>query len=528
MRWLSSPSSWWKRTVLRETALYSFTGMLTRPKLMAPLQIARGMSCKIPVWRYLAFSTGGNLRFSHRLDGVLVGPEALEGGGAQGAALGPLAELDSGHEARLYVARALRGLAALERALVGLELVELALDEAQRLVGETRSDLPGVAQHAVLHHPDDQRAQPVAAAALARRPAPDHDVLEADVLHLDPAARAAARVVGAVEPLRDHALDALQPRRLQERRALAALVARRAPIRALELALLEQLAALLVGQGHRRMSVEVEQVEDDVRDRRVLHAAPDGRVRGEVHARLEPLEARPALVVEGHQLAVEDHPAGAELVGKPAQLGVAGGEVREVAPLQVQMAVVGVEQRPDAVPLHLEAVVLLVARQLTRAGEHWLQPLRHWLVARILRRVHPVDHPVVAARLEQRVSALHPLAVKGRDHLVVAELLGLKGAAVPDRHRAGAVVALRDLAVELEVLERVVLGVHRQPVLVGVLGNAARQRPGGEDAVVLEPEVPVQPRGVVLLHDEAAPGLLAGAAARLGRRAQVPLLLVGA
>jgi hypothetical protein len=28
---------------LRETALYSFTGMLTSPKLIEPLQIARGM-----------------------------------------------------------------------------------------------------------------------------------------------------------------------------------------------------------------------------------------------------------------------------------------------------------------------------------------------------------------------------------------------------------------------------------------------------------------------------------------------------
>src|SRR4051794_34158025 len=40
MRTLSSSCSWWKRTLLRDTALYSFTGTLTRPKLIAPLQIA--------------------------------------------------------------------------------------------------------------------------------------------------------------------------------------------------------------------------------------------------------------------------------------------------------------------------------------------------------------------------------------------------------------------------------------------------------------------------------------------------------
>ena len=35
--------SWLKRTVLRLTALYSFTGTVTSPKLMAPVQIERGM-----------------------------------------------------------------------------------------------------------------------------------------------------------------------------------------------------------------------------------------------------------------------------------------------------------------------------------------------------------------------------------------------------------------------------------------------------------------------------------------------------
>src|SRR5579859_4910671 len=36
--------SWWKRTALGEVAVYSFTGTLTSPKLIAPDQIARAMS----------------------------------------------------------------------------------------------------------------------------------------------------------------------------------------------------------------------------------------------------------------------------------------------------------------------------------------------------------------------------------------------------------------------------------------------------------------------------------------------------
>src|ERR1700759_5649470 len=37
------PESWWKRTVLGEVALYSLTGTLTSPKLIAPDQIARAI-----------------------------------------------------------------------------------------------------------------------------------------------------------------------------------------------------------------------------------------------------------------------------------------------------------------------------------------------------------------------------------------------------------------------------------------------------------------------------------------------------
>src|SRR4051812_49868903 len=43
MRTPVSPLSWWKRTVLRETAEYSLTGTLISPKEIAPLQIDRGI-----------------------------------------------------------------------------------------------------------------------------------------------------------------------------------------------------------------------------------------------------------------------------------------------------------------------------------------------------------------------------------------------------------------------------------------------------------------------------------------------------
>src|SRR3954454_15971363 len=71
--------------------------------------------------------------------------------------------------------------------------------------------------------------------------------------------------------------------------------------------------------------------------------------------------------------------------------------------------------------------------------------------------VHPVDEPFlgVLPGADERVAAVQALAVEGGDDLVIAPLLRGVGAAVPDRHRPGAVLALGDLAVEVEVLERV-------------------------------------------------------------------------
>ena len=85
---------------------------------------------------------------------------------------------------------------------------------------------------------------------------------------------------------------------------------------------------------------------------------------------------------------------------------------------------------------------------------------------------------------------------------------------------------------ELEVLERVILGSHRQPVLGRVGRDPVRDRPRGEHAVVLEPEIPVQAGGVVLLDHE--PGAVRGVGAvprcsgGLRRLLEVALGAVGA
>jgi hypothetical protein len=48
-----------------------------------------------------------------------------------------------------------------------------------------------------------------------------------------------------------------------------------------------------------------------------------------------------------------------------------------------------------------------------------------------------------------------------------------------------------------------VLSVHREVIPVRCLGEALGQGPGGHDAVVLQPEIPVEAARVVFLNDEA-------------------------
>src|SRR6185436_13169646 len=67
-------------------------------------------------------------------------------------------------------------------------------------------------------------------------------------------------------------------------------------------------------------------------------------------------------------------------------------------------------------------------------------------------------------------------------------------AAIPQQHLAGAVLLLRDHALEFAVLERMVFGLHREALVGGVEARAFRHRPALEHALELEAKVVVQPR----------------------------------
>ena len=107
--------------------------------------------------------------------------------------------------------------------------------------------------------------------------------------------------------------------------------------------------------------------------------------------------------------------------------------------------------------------------------------------------------------------------------------LGGPGAPVPDDDVAAAVLALRDHALEVEVLDRVVFHVHGHAPGARVERRTLGHGPRDEDAVDLQPEVVVQPGRAVALDDEP-PGPRGRArdrpAGRLGRLPEVALALV--
>ena len=78
----------------------------------------------------------------------------------------------------------------------------------------------------------------------------------------------------------------------------------------------------------------------------------------------------------------------------------------------------------------------------------------------------------------------------------------LEGAGVPELHRAHPVPG-GDHPLEVAVIDGVVLGLDRQAAAAGVQGGSAGDRPGEQDAAVLEPEVVVETGRPVHLDAEA-------------------------
>ena len=104
-------------------------------------------------------------------------------------------------------------------------------------------------------------------------------------------------------------------------------------------------------------------------------------------------------------------------------------------------------------------------------------------------------------------------------------VIGRPDALVPDDDGAAAIFTLGDGAFEGRIVDRMVLHMHGQPLLVRVEAGAACDRPAPQNAAMLETQVVMQARRRMLVDDEdAAAGLAARhLAGRLGCLGEIAL-----
>src|SRR6185503_4745001 len=231
--------------------------------------------------------------------------------------------------------------------------------------------------------------------------------------------------------------------------------------------LLEQLTPLTQRQVAHGLSVELEQVEGQ----------EDERAR----AALQRLETRRAVLVEGAHLAVEHRRRRSHrLRHVPRDLPEPLREVPAVPAREPRLTAVDRHDRAVAVPLGLEEPVGAPRKSLGERRE--LGPDR--LPAgrrRLLAEQQPVLLLAVEVRRHERPDALRSLPVEPEREAAVALLLEeLVRPAVPDLDGAGAVLTLRDLALERAVVERVIFDMHREMPLACAKWQALGHGPARE------------------------------------------------
>ena len=369
------------------------------------------------------------------------------------------------------------------------------LQELQQLadlrVVEAGSDVADVAQLPVVVRGEHERAERVRTAAGTAGVAGDEELVVAVRLDLQPVARPLL-LVRAVLALGDDPLEVLLARDVQQRLAVVEAVRvgdRRHP-------LVEHppqtLLALDERQVDERLTVHLEQVEREVDERTA--------------ALLQLGEARLAGRVDARDLAVEHGVRRLHrLDDRLRHLREAVVETVAVARDELALAAAHVGDRAEPVELHLVDPALPAGEIRRERREHRrVGPLDDLLVVLVVALdQQPVLLLAVQMRRHERPRALEPLPVEVHLELPVALLLEqLVRPAVPDLDRAGAVLAGRDLAVELRVLERVILDVDGQRPGAGLERHALRHRPGEQHAGALEAEVVVEPAGVVPLDHE--------------------------
>jgi hypothetical protein len=138
-------------------------------------------------------------------------------------------------------------------------------------------------------------------------------------------------------------------------------------------------------------------------------------------------------------------------------------------------------------------IVVGALRRRVRVAFFDEQPL---VLAALRLDERPPAAQLVAAQLEQQLALVEP----GRD-VVQREPLP----AIPDDDGARAVVVGRNHALEVDVVDGVVLDVDREPLVRRVRRRPLRNGPRLQHAIELEAEVVMSAPRRVLLHDEPLP-----------------------
>src|SRR6185437_373323 len=115
----------------------------------------------------------------------------------------------------------------------------------------------------------------------------------------------------------------------------------------------------------------------------------------------------------------------------------------------------------------------------------------------------------VMAHAHQHPASVQLVALKREFEVAFPEagfgIITIPIAAIPELHGAAAILALRDRAFEVAVVERMILDFDGEPLVMRVERRAAGHRPRLEDAVEFEPQIVVQPGCGMLLDDEPPP-----------------------
>jgi len=485
--------------------------------------------------------------------------------------------------------RAARGALADEGAVFGLRRLQRREQGLEQGLGVARADAAEVAQALALFPVDVLDADDEGAEAVALgRPAADDDLVPAAAFGLEPGGRPAA-MIGGVQRLGDDALEVHAAGAVQHGLAgggemvdVADALAGRGrdavdPGPQSRLAVRQGQAAQILVAVEQQVEGEIDQVAGvAVRDRRlkgreVGHmvfgqgaqlavddaVGPMGRVLGVDREFGRPVEAL-AGAQDGLAAADADLDAVAVELDLMGPAGAARGVVGDLAQLDGDeggrfCGGAGGGFRRPGFGRGLAGRRLRGFRARRSPGDLGHGAARgdggvdlHIGVALAFDRVFVAlldEQPVAAfrgfatvgAEADQGPFSLQPFAVQDHLDLALPEgrievgLLRLPGSAVPHLHRAGAVVAGGDGALEGSVIERVVLDLDGEAFDEGVAGRGLGHGPGLEHAVDLDAEVVVEARRGVALDQIGQGGRLrlALAAGRLGGVGEIALRLIG-